>query len=1271
MHRRPRYYEEEDRGARSRGGHDGGRYWSPSGDGDARERARHRHSSRRPASSPSPTSPARPSTRHGRDRRSAAGSRSHRSQRRRQQRPAASAGGLPRRMPVPFAMPTGSDSTGRAAAGAAKALTAASLLRTQKHVADMWRYFKVFLRHEHRRRSRAALRVQSVFRGYAARSRMGGRRSHLHARYPTASDLAAPPRAVPLPQPREWQSRVVLAGVVAMQALFRGYRARVAVALLRMHSAAAVRVQATWRGWRVRRRRMAAAGPLALLNEAKQLRAELAASQHARAVQDRALRVLWEEVRTLRAWQEAQEADKRRQAASRILRVWHAFRRDRAVRRLQAAARGWLLRRHAGKLAGSVAVADGEGVKPDGEGEAAAAAAAAAVATAEATVATSSSVASSREARIAALRLRLQQLEGEQRRSLGTSARAGGSSAMSASAASTGRIVVGSTVDSRRRPSIPAVHVAPEEMKPTVTASFAGGSLPPSVTTPARAREAEQADSGAPSTAVSAAGRPRSGTVRRSSAVSSTSADGKLSISGHSGRAGGASTGGMLGLSVMSVSPAGARRRSGSDAVSSSRTGAAGGSSGGARGTADWEAVSTCLQALRQLGAKAVADGEDGDGSGAHADSSSSSSVKLMGELSRLQSLLAGCLPGGDGSSRMRRLSRSRSPVPSAGRRRRAGRSIACQTDAVCDAEEAFVRAGKDMALVVKSVPSIGLVMRRLASMLAGERAAFFTCNADASQLQQLPVYSSELFEKYKPVAVGTGLLAEAIALRAPMIVNNVRHHRRFDGGVDRARGTGDVASMLVVPVLSEEVADKDAPHIVGLAVLYNKGTVTAHGRRPLSFTEEDSELMHGVLRRLGLSCVQNDLALRRLKEQESQFTHMTKKLLVLQDVFRELAGSHDLEAVMHDAVQRAMNLIACDQATVFLLDRSTGELYTRFSTNKLLHDREIRIPATSGVAGACFKSQSMLNIPDAYEHPAFNSSVDSLTGYRTLSILCCPLFDSSGDCMGLVQLINKQHPKIPGTFVAFAEEDEQLVSIFAEVAEVAIQKAKWMDRTKLAIEEESIAIRQNHCLLMLARAMSTSSDSGSLLAAVQDELLRVTHAQHLTLFLPSPTKEGMLFTQTARDEPVMLMGSELGLAGRAFHRGVLEIVDDSAVEAMLHAPVEARWPGTVVRSVLTSPLASRDGQVLGVLQLTNKLPSRRPSKLELAMAAPAVAKILAGSDDGDSSGGDGDSDGRASPPKHPTFTKEDSEFIVSVSSLLTLFLENSALQGQTSHGIF
>lgn len=82
------------------------------------------------------------------------------------------------------------------------------------------------------------------------------------------------------------------------------------------------------------------------------------------------------------------------------------------------------------------------------------------------------------------------------------------------------------------------------------------------------------------------------------------------------------------------------------------------------------------------------------------------------------------------------------------------------------------------------------------------------------------------------------------------------------------------------------------------------------------------------------------------------------------------------------------------------------------------------------GIAGMVATNGVILNIPDAYENPSFNQTIDKKTGYRTRAILCMPIKADGDKVVGVLQLINK----VSGSGV-FTPDDEDVMNIFLSIA--------------------------------------------------------------------------------------------------------------------------------------------------------------------------------------------------------------------------------------------
>ncbi|KAL7473127.1 hypothetical protein ACHAXS_013536 [Conticribra weissflogii] len=129
----------------------------------------------------------------------------------------------------------------------------------------------------------------------------------------------------------------------------------------------------------------------------------------------------------------------------------------------------------------------------------------------------------------------------------------------------------------------------------------------------------------------------------------------------------------------------------------------------------------------------------------------------------------------------------------------------------------------------------------------------------------------------------------------------------------------------------------------------------------------------------------------------------------------REIASGksskgRQIDSITRIVVQSFRNLIKCERCALFLMDESTNELYFKpiGDPNHSARVKEIRFPATSGVAGWVASNKLLLNIKNAYHDKRFNPEIDRATGFRTRTILCAPVMSSSNSLLGVIQMVNK-----------------------------------------------------------------------------------------------------------------------------------------------------------------------------------------------------------------------------------------------------------------------
>ncbi len=169
------------------------------------------------------------------------------------------------------------------------------------------------------------------------------------------------------------------------------------------------------------------------------------------------------------------------------------------------------------------------------------------------------------------------------------------------------------------------------------------------------------------------------------------------------------------------------------------------------------------------------------------------------------------------------------------------------------------------------------------------------------------------------------------------------------------------------------------------------------------------------------------------------------------------------LDELLSLLIQRVIALLGSERCTIFLHDEATAELFSLVASGAEV--KEIRIPRNAGLAGECFRTGRLINIPDAYADPRFNRNTDLSTGYRTRTILCFPIIGPKGEQVGVIQVLNK----IGGQFTT---DDENLVEVFAAQTAITLQNAlaeAVLEAARVKERQMTAQLAENHDKLQTA----------------------------------------------------------------------------------------------------------------------------------------------------------------------------------------------------------
>jgi len=289
-----------------------------------------------------------------------------------------------------------------------------------------------------------------------------------------------------------------------------------------------------------------------------------------------------------------------------------------------------------------------------------------------------------------------------------------------------------------------------------------------------------------------------------------------------------------------------------------------------------------------------------------------------------------------------------------------------------------------------------------------------------------------------------TGIAGSIFQTGIGEIIHDAYADERFNSKIDEQ--TGYVTKNIVCAPVRTVRGD-----LIGVIQILNK----KRGR----FTKDDLDIVQGIT-------LQAAVSLQNAQGMEEMVKSREKEMKFL-DVVAEVTSEIELGSLLQRVMVEATRMLNADRATLFLNDFKTNELFSRVAMGEGIG--EIRLPNNAGIAGAVFQSRETINIPHAYADLRFNPSFDKQTGYFTRSILCVPIINKDGDCIGCTQALNKKGG-------GFTEEDESRLKAFTQQVSIALENAK-------LFEDVAKERAYNHSMLTsMSNAVITINDEGKII---------------------------------------------------------------------------------------------------------------------------------------------------------------------------------------------
>lgn len=170
--------------------------------------------------------------------------------------------------------------------------------------------------------------------------------------------------------------------------------------------------------------------------------------------------------------------------------------------------------------------------------------------------------------------------------------------------------------------------------------------------------------------------------------------------------------------------------------------------------------------------------------------------------------------------------------------------------------------------------------------------------------------------------------------------------------------------------------------------------------------------------------------------QERQQSAGTLQQLSLLADLSQDFVNTMNIDEVLRRAVKRIRNYMNAEAASVFLADKNENNLICRASSGPVdITDMSIKID--SGIIGRTYTTGTCQMIEDAQKDKDFVCHVDTLTGFKTRSVLCSPLINND-QTIGVIQLLNHQDNAL------FDTRDVDILRLLATPLALAIANARY-----------------------------------------------------------------------------------------------------------------------------------------------------------------------------------------------------------------------------------
>ncbi|MEW6618430.1 MAG: ATP-binding protein [bacterium] len=266
------------------------------------------------------------------------------------------------------------------------------------------------------------------------------------------------------------------------------------------------------------------------------------------------------------------------------------------------------------------------------------------------------------------------------------------------------------------------------------------------------------------------------------------------------------------------------------------------------------------------------------------------------------------------------------------------------------------------------------------------------------------------------------------------------------------------------------------------------------------------------------------------MKTKNNQLIKKIEELKLLTKISQIINSTLDLEKLLKIVMELVTQMLPVESSSLMLLDKEKNELVFEVAIGEKSKEvKRITFPADKGIAGWVVTNRKPLIVNNVSQDSRFYSEIDTVTHYKSKSILCVPL-KIKQRIIGVLEAINK----IDGDFT---KEDVQLLNTIVNQIAVAVENAQLYKKLEKKVELANQELIHANRLLLLekdkVKAVIEGMDDGVFATDNSGKVILLNHKSEKLL----GKKIGCSLKDLIRDEGFIQAYQEAGRKGRVIEK--------------------------------------------------------------------------------------------------------------------------------------